>query len=120
MGMDKPSFSQEHKTALDALLLALPGVAAGKMFGYPAYYVGKRLFACVYGAGVGVKLPEAIANQMLSQARAVPFRPYGKPKMKEWIQINRTRSADYEQDADLFRDSIKFVSQPPNAKGKKK
>ena len=27
------------------------------MFGFPAYYVGKKLCICLYEQGVGVKLP---------------------------------------------------------------
>jgi hypothetical protein len=50
-----PSYIPEHKAVLDDFLLTLPGVHAGKMFGYPAYYVNKKLFACVYGEGVGVR-----------------------------------------------------------------
>jgi len=27
------------------------------MFGYPAFFVGRRMFVSMYGAGVGLKLP---------------------------------------------------------------
>ena len=42
--MAKVDFNAEHKKVLDDFLLHLPDVSAGKMFGYPAYYVHRKLF----------------------------------------------------------------------------
>lgn len=47
--MTKPSVESGHKAFLDSLLLNMPGVVAGKMFSYPAYYVNGKLSACIYG-----------------------------------------------------------------------
>ena len=102
------------------MLLAIPGVVAGKMFGYPAYYVNRKLFACVYGEGVGVKVPEEVATKLLSKQHIASFQPLGKPRMREWIQINRKGSADYRKDLDIFQASIAFVGRLSNAKGKKR
>jgi hypothetical protein len=118
--MGKLTFNPEHRAILDSLLLNISGVVAGKMFGYPAYYVNKKLFACVYGEGVGVKVPEEVATELLSRRHIVPFQPLGKPRMREWIQINRKRSADYRKDVDIFRASIAFVGRLSHAKGKKR
>ncbi len=41
---------------LDGLLLAHPLVRDGWMFGYPVYYAGNKLCACLYEQGVGVNL----------------------------------------------------------------
>lgn len=109
-----------HKAVLDSLLLNMPSVVEGKMFGYPAYYVNGKLFACIYGEGVGVKVPEEVANKLLAEKHVVPFRPLGKPKMREWIQINRSRSVDYGKDINIFRISIEFVGQIQATKRKKK
>jgi hypothetical protein len=102
-------YNEKHKEVLDAMLLGLPGVRAGKMFGYPAYYVEGKLFACVYGAGVGVKVPGDSAAELLQRPHIVPFQPQGKPQMHEWIQINRQHSADYRHDLDIFQLSLEFV-----------
>jgi hypothetical protein len=107
--MTKVVFDPEHKNVLDAMLLHLPGVTAGQMFGYPAYYVHRKLFACVYRGGVGIKVPEEIARSLLSKAHIVPFQPMGKPKMREWVQINRASSEDYKLDQDIFRCAVQFV-----------
>ena len=93
--MAKAIFNSEHKAVLDTLLLHLPNVAPGKMFGYPAYYVNRKLFACMYGNGVGVKVPEELAENLLTEEHIIPFQPMGKPRMREWVQIDRPYSADY-------------------------
>jgi TfoX/Sxy family transcriptional regulator of competence genes len=105
----KPSANEKHKQALDALLLGWPDVTAGKMFGYPAYFVNGKMFACVYGEGVGVKVSEELANTLLKNDNVVPFQPMGKPRMREWVQINRVRSEDYELDTPIFQASADFI-----------
>lgn len=90
------------------------------MFGYDAYYVNGKLFACIYGDGVGVKVPEEIASTLLSEKHVISFQPLGKTKMREWIQINRARPADYRKDIGIFIASIDFVSQIQTAKRNKK
>jgi hypothetical protein len=118
--MPKPSVKSGHKAILDSVLLDMPSVVEGKMFGYAAYYVNGKLFACIYGKGVGLKLPEAVASKLLSEKHIVPFQPLGKPKMREWIQINRASSADYRKDINIFRTSVEFVSRLQTTKRKNK
>lgn len=117
--MPKPNNESGHKSVLDSLLLNMPSLVEGKLFGYPAYYVNGKLFACIYGEGVGLKVHEEVANKLLAEKHIVPFQPFGKPKMREWIQINRTRSADYGKDINVFRTSVEFVSQLQATKRKK-
>lgn len=117
--MPTQNFEPDRKSVLDSLLLNLPGVVEGKMFGYAAYYVKGKLFACIYGDGVGVKVPEDVANKLLSEEHVVPFQPLGKPKMREWIQINRAIPADYRKDIDTLHTSVEFVRQIPSTKRKK-
>jgi hypothetical protein len=110
-------FNLDHKAVLDDLLLAHPLVRAGKMFGYPAYYAGKKLAICLYEGGVGVKLPApSVARLLETDPNVIPFQPLGKPKMREWIQINLERSADYRQYLPVFEESIQFVWAQPDKK----
>jgi len=103
-------FNPEHKAVLDDLLLSYPHVRAGKMFGFPAYYAGKKLSICLYEQGVGVRLPEKSAAKLLdTDPNAIPFQPMGKPKMREWVQINLGRSEDYRQYKPVFEESIRHV-----------
>ena len=104
------NFNSEHKDVLDDMLLGYIHVRPGKMFGFPAYYAGKKLCICLYEQGVGVKLPEQSAAKLLEADRnAVPFQPMGKPKMREWIQINLSRSEDYRQYKSMFDESIRYL-----------
>ena len=105
-----PNFNPDHKVVLDQLLLGLPMVREGKMFGLPAYYAGKKLAICLYEQGVGMKLPETTVKRLLSEdENAIPFQPYGKPKMREWVQINCTDSNEYRQYLPIFQESIDYL-----------
>jgi hypothetical protein len=99
-----------RKSQIDAVLLKLPGVSTKKINGLDAYFVNDRMFACISGEGVGLRLPAATATEVqFSKDGVVPFQPKGMPSTREWIQINRADAADYEKDLDLFRASLEFV-----------
>ncbi len=103
-------FNPDHKLVLDALLLPHPLVRAGKMFGFPAYYAGRKLSICLYEQGVGIKLPaSSVARLLESDPNTLPFQPLGKPKMREWVQINLTDSAAYTHYEAAYHESILFV-----------
>jgi hypothetical protein len=104
------NFNTAHKAVLDDLLLDIPGVVPGKMFGYPAYYTGKKLCICLYEQGVGIKLPEATAQRLLeSDQNVIPFQPLGRPRMREWVQINLDRSDEYREYLPVFEESINYL-----------
>ncbi len=106
------NFNPEHKSVLDDLLLGHPLIRPGKMFGFPAYYVGRKLCICLYERGVGIKLPGSSVIKLLeTDPNAIPFQPLGKPRMREWVQINLTRSEDYRQYMAVFEESIRHVLQ---------
>jgi hypothetical protein len=103
-------FNAKHKAVLDELLLELPHVRPGKMFGYPAYYAGKKLSICIVGEGVGLKLPESTANQLLEEDPNIThFQPLGRRKMREWVQINLEDSSEFKRYLDIFTESIAYV-----------
>jgi hypothetical protein len=100
-----------NKAVLDALLLKIRGVEAGVVSGLQAYFVSKRMFACIHGGGVALRLPVATATELqFSRADVVPFQPNGKASTREWIQINRADFADYKQDLEFFEAAIKFAT----------
>ena len=99
-----------RKAQLDALLLTLPGVSARTINNLDAYFVSDKMFACISGDGVGLRLPVATATELsFSRANVVPFQPGGMASTREWVQINRVDAADYAEDLPLFRESIEFV-----------
>lgn len=99
-----------RKAQIDALLLKLPGVSARKINGLDAYFVSDRMFACISGDGIGLRLPAATATELqFSRDNVVPFQPAGLASSREWIQIDRAEAADYEKDLPLFQASLEFV-----------
>ena len=108
--MNKANFNPEVKKAVDSILLKNPSVVPGKMYGYPAYYINRKLVACIYDEGVGVKVPESVANELIGKKGIVHFQPMGRAKMREWIQINRENPGDLLKDIEIFKTSIDFVA----------
>lgn len=105
---DSPESSR--KAQIDAVLLKLPGVSTKKINRLDAYFVNDRMFACISGGGVGLRLPAATATELqFSRDNVVPFQPGGMASSKEWIQIDRADAAEYEKDLELFRASMEFV-----------
>jgi hypothetical protein len=105
-----PESETERRAQIDAVLLKLPGVTAKKINALHAYFVSDRMFACISGSGVGLRLPVAKATELqFSRGDVVPFNPGGVGSTREWIQIDRADAADYEKDLELFRASLEFV-----------
>jgi len=99
-----------RKEQIDALLLKLPGVSARKINGLDAYFVSDKMFACISGRGIGLRLPVATATELqFSRDNVFPFQPGGITSTREWIQIERAEAADYEKDLELFQASLEFV-----------
>lgn len=108
MSTDTPKSSP--KAQIDALLLKLPGVSARKINGLDAYFVSDKMFACISGEGIGLRLPAATATELhFSRDNVVAFQPGGMASSREWIQINRAEAADYAKDFELFQTSLEFV-----------
>ena len=104
-----------RKAQIDAVLLKLPGVSARKISGLDAYFVNDRMFACISGNGVGLRLPVATATELqFSRENVVAFQPGGMASSREWIQIDRIEAADYEKDLELFQASLEFVKAAPS------
>jgi hypothetical protein len=99
-----------RKAQLDAMLLALPGVSARTINDLDAYFVSDKMFACISGKGVGLRLPVATTTELqFSMDNAGPFQPGGVASTREWIQIDRADPADYQKDLPLFEASVEFV-----------
>ena len=108
--MNTPIQKTNRKAQIDTVLLELPGVCAKKINDLDAYFINDKMFACISGNGLGLRVPAASATELqFSRSDVVPFQPGGMSSTREWIQIDRANAADYEQDLDLFRASLEFV-----------
>ncbi|MGB8735482.1 MAG: TfoX/Sxy family protein [Rhodomicrobium sp.] len=83
-----------------------PDVRGGSMFGCPAAFHGRKMAACVYGDKIGLKVPEEQANATLASGRAVPFTPYGKAKMREWIMLE---GGELDKIGDLLASALAYA-----------
>ena len=108
--MNADTSDGERKTQIDAVLLKLPGVSARKINGLDAYFVVDKMFACISGNGVGLRLSAAAATELqFSRDNVFPFQPRGLASTREWIQIDRADAAEYAKDIELFQASLAFV-----------
>jgi hypothetical protein len=99
-----------RKSVIDTLLLKLPGTVGKKMNALDAYFVGDKMFACISGSGVGLRLPAATATELhFSRDHVSAFQPGGIAATREWIQITRADATDYVKDMELFQAALDFV-----------
>jgi hypothetical protein len=99
-----------RKDLIDAVVLKLPNVVAKKIGGLDAYFVNDRMFACISGDGLGLRLPAASARELqFSRENVVPFQPTGSASSKEWIQVNRADASEYEKDLETIQASLDYV-----------
>jgi hypothetical protein len=107
--MAQAKYDQDIKSVVDSIMLEIPGVVSGKMFGYPAYYINGKLIACIYQDGVGMKVPEVKAQELLKEVNIIHFQPMGRRKMREWIQINHADANAYLEDQSLFEEAVTYI-----------
>ena len=70
------------------------------MFGRPAAYAGRRMFACIVDAALVVKLPEDMARRELRD-HGRPFARSGR-EMKQWVQYRPRTARDLQRLASVL------------------
>ncbi len=108
--MAKINVDEEHKKALDNIMQTVPGVRPGKMFGYPAYYVGRKMFTSFYEDGVCAKVPLELKERLIEDENIEPFIAMGR-HIKKWVLIKVTSAVDYQKYADIFKTSAEYVDE---------
>lgn len=86
------------------------GARRGHMFGHPAIYVGRKLAACAYGHGIGIKLPAVKVDALIADGRATPFQPYGKAPMRRWAHLPASDRRDVTEHEDLIAQAIAHLA----------
>jgi hypothetical protein len=100
-----------HKAVLDEILLAIPSVTTGTPFGYPAYYIGKKIFCWASDAGVALKLPAArIAEILATDPHARRYYPAPGIVWRAWVQIQRHDPEEYHDLRGLFHEALQHVA----------
>lgn len=107
-----PKFDPLIKNVVDEMLLGKPYIRPGKMFGFPAYYVGSKLGFCIFEEGVSFKLPRPAVEKLLAgDANAIPFQPYDRHIMREWVQVNLRDPQDYRKYQKKFEETISYLKE---------
>ena len=75
-----------------------------------ATVVGRKLFACVLEGAVGFKVSEEKAKRLLDDPRFAPFQPYGKSRMREWVQFSCATPGSLAQHEDVLLSAYEYVS----------
>ena len=116
-GMAKWTKAPEPLVALFARAIeGLPGVEARKMFGYPAAFVNRNMFAGLFRTSMILRLSEEDRRE----SGAKPFEPVPGRPMREYIVVPEKilRSATL-LDVWLRKGYTLASSLPPKSAGKK-
>lgn len=101
--------NEPKKAILDKYFSGNESVRPGQMFGYPAYYVGRTMFACLYEGNMGLKIPEEEADKARLKEKITDFRPKGRPKMREWIQFSLHTEKELALHEDLIDIALQYA-----------
>lgn len=102
-----------HDRALFEALLAHvrlldDAIREGAIFGYPAIFINDRVALCVYGSGIGMRLPAAFAHLLVDRGSAFYFQPYGRSVMREWVEMRVPRDR-LDEISHVLSVSVHFV-----------
>jgi len=104
-------YEEANVPLFDRLLLSIPGVHRGKMFGLPGYRLGRKTFAILYGGGVAVKLGEMEAARLSAADPGItPFEPLKGIQWREWALITRPDAAAYRDDEPILLRALEFIA----------
>ena len=107
-GSKPDRFRPEVATVMTELLAGRPEVTPRVCFGVPGFLTRGKMFACVSGSGIALKLPpDRIAE--LTDPVFSPFAPGPRP-MGGWVAISRPGAEEFAADASLLDEAIAYVS----------
>lgn len=86
-------------------------IREGSIFGYPAIFIDDRVACCVYGSGIGIRVPAGFAQRMVDRGGAFYFQPYGRSLMREWVEIRVPRDR-LDEITHVLSVSIRFMREP--------
>lgn len=89
------------------------------MFGQPAGYAGRRMFACVAGDSLVVKLPREVARRELAHGRerVAAARPYVRDgrEMKDWVRYAPRSARDMQRLAAVLEVAARHAARQADA-----
>lgn len=101
------NYREEIASKVDHVVRGLGDTRCGSMFGYPAFFAGRKMFACVYGEGVAVRLTQAETSGTGAVVRE--FRPHGRT-MRRWVLLVYVNQNAIQHDRALFQRAIQGLA----------
>lgn len=86
---------RDLRAALEAFVATHRGLRVGRVFGAPAGFAGRRVFARLSDAGLQLRLPRSVRDAKLSGASARRAAPPGakRPVSSEWVTVGPSSQA---------------------------
>ena len=97
-------YREDVRDVLSEILGGEPDVEVRKMFGFPAFFAGRKMAACLYEDGVGLRLAPEAAERIAGEPLPA-FVPMGKP-MRGWVMLERERADELREDAPLLHAAL--------------
>jgi len=86
------------------------GLRAGRMFGLPAGYAGRKMFVCLIEEGFIVMLPERVAKDEVRTGKAKAFVQRGRPS-KKWIKYSPRTAREAGRLAPILEVAARYVAE---------
>ncbi|MEX3916398.1 hypothetical protein AB4Y43_09200 [Paraburkholderia sp. BR10872] len=85
-------------------------IAERKFFGCPAFFVRRRMAACVYGEMIALRLPQLSVAALMKTPGCSSFQPHGRGPMRRWLAFE-ARSPAFTSLEDLFEEAVSFANE---------
>jgi hypothetical protein len=109
-----PGHREDLRAVLADMLEGRPETRPGLMFGFPAYYAAGKLAACVYGTGIGLRVPPEEATELRGKPTA-PFEPYGRV-MSSWTFLEPVGAEELREEWPILDAAIDRAQRDAGAK----
>jgi len=109
-----PGYREELRVVLADMLDGRPDTRPGLMFGFPAFYAAGKLVACVYGTGLGLRLPPEEAAELRGRTSRT-FEPYGRT-MRAWTFLEPVAPEELRVETAVLEAAIDRAKQDGGAK----
>ncbi|HUH08153.1 MAG TPA: TfoX/Sxy family protein [Egibacteraceae bacterium] len=116
--MQMPKPSEADKERFHRLVPADPRVQTKPMFGNVGAFVNGNMFMGLFGADVGLKLPEDARQELLAIQGAGPFGPAERP-MGGYVTLPADVAEDPEQADPWVSRALEHVGALPPKQAKK-
>ena len=113
--MKIPKASDQDKDYFRSIVPNAPGVEIKPMFGNIAAFVNGNMFMGLFGPDVGVRLPDAERDALLTKPGTGAFGPEGRP-MREYVSLPPAWRNDPDATSDWVHRALKHTAAMPPKK----